>query len=166
MQSVQAFVGIGANLGDRWVTIRRAVDLLAQSPGIVTVECSPVFETEPVGLRDQPWFLNLAAGLETTLSPEALLLRLQQIEQELGRSRTVRWGPRTIDLDLLVQEGETRSGSGLELPHPRMFERAFVIEPLRLLLQTPRFQGDRWAGLREQLAASPPAGKLRSWSPV
>ncbi len=166
MPSVQAFVGLGANLGDRWATIQRAVDLLAQTPGIVAVECSPVFETEPVGLRDQPWFLNLVAGFETTLSPEALLLRLQQIEQELGRTRTVHWGPRTIDLDLLVQEGETRSGSGLVLPHPRMFERAFVVEPLRRLLQTPRFQGDRWAGLRDQLAVSPPAGQIRLWSPV
>lgn len=166
MQPEQAFVGIGANLGDRWATIRQAIDRLAQTPGIVALECSPVFETEPVGLREQPWFLNLVAGLETTLSPEDLLVRLQQIEHELGRKRAVHWGPRTIDLDLLLQGDATRNGPELALPHPRMFERAFVVEPLFLLLQAPRFQGAAWDGLRERLAALPRGGGLRLWSPA
>jgi 2-amino-4-hydroxy-6-hydroxymethyldihydropteridine diphosphokinase len=166
MKAAQAFVGIGANVGDRWATIQRAIDRLKEAPGVALVECSPVFETDPVGLLDQPLFLNLVGGLETTLSPEELLARLQQIEQELGRKRTVRWGPRTIDLDLLLYAGEIRCGPELELPHPRMFERAFVVEPLRLLLHAPRFANAVWGGTREQLEALPRGTGLRPWPPA
>ena len=166
MESVQAFIGLGSNLGDRWGTLQQAVALLARSPGITAVECSPVFESEPVGLREQPLFLNFVAGIETTLSPEALLAGLQEIEQQLGRQRTIRWGPRTVDLDLLLHADEVRAGPGLELPHPRMFERAFVTEPLRLLVRAPRFQNPVWIPLRARLAELPPGAGLRPWSPV
>lgn len=166
MKVAQAFVGLGANLGDRWATIQRAIDRLRQTPGVALVECSPVFETDPVGILDQPLFLNLVAGLETTLTPEELLARLQQIELELGRERTVRWGPRTIDLDLLLYAGEIRRGPELELPHPRMFERVFVMEPLRLLLLAPRFRNDTWAGTRERLMTLPRDPGLRLWPPA
>lgn len=164
--SRQAFIGIGANLGDRWATIGAAIGRLRSTAGIAAVELSPVFESDPVGITDQPLFLNLVAGVETTLDPGALLQRLQLIEGELGRGRVVRWGPRTIDLDLLLYAGETRSTPDLELPHPRMFERAFVTEPLRALLQSPRFQDERWVVVRQQLHGLPPGTGLRPWSPV
>lgn len=165
MESAQAFIGIGANLGDRWGTIQQAIERLRQTPEISLVESSPVFESDPVGVLDQPLFLNLVVGLETTLEPEALLRRLLVIERELGRLRTVRWGPRLIDLDLLLYAGATRSSPELELPHPRMFERAFVVEPLRELMATPCFHREIWAGLRERLATLPPGPGLRPWLP-
>jgi 2-amino-4-hydroxy-6-hydroxymethyldihydropteridine diphosphokinase len=95
-----------------------------------------------------------------------MLGRMMAIEQRLGRQRTMRWGPRTIDLDLLLFAGETRPGPELELPHPRMFERPFVVEPLRELLRSPRFQGPAWAELRARLAALPPGGGIRLWRPA
>ena len=166
MNAAQAFLGVGANLGDRWGTIQRALALLGQTPGISAVECSPVFESDPVGIIDQPLFLNLVCGLETTLPPESLLTRLLAIEDGLGRKRLVRWGPRLIDLDVLLYAGETRSGPELELPHPRIFERTFVTEPLRLLLRSPRYENAAWADTRLRLAALPPATGLRPWLPA
>jgi 2-amino-4-hydroxy-6-hydroxymethyldihydropteridine diphosphokinase len=163
MRPVQAFVGFGANLGDRWATIQRASALLGKLPGIGWVIFSPVFESDPVGVLDQPLFLNLVAGLETTLTPEELLVGLQEIERQLGRKRLLRWGPRTIDLDLLLFAGETRSGPELELPHPRMFDRSFVVEPLRLLLERDPFQNEAWADLRRRLSDLPGDPTLRSW---
>ena len=145
----QALIGAGANLGDRLATLEAAMTQLQAVRGIARVETSPVFETEPVGLTDQPLFLNLAAGVETTLSPEELLLALQSIEQTFGRVRTQRWGPRTLDLDLLAFEGETRVTPLLQLPHPRMLERGFVTVPLRELLErTPFRDQPAWRGLR------------------
>ena len=143
----------GANLGDRAATLRAAVERLSGINGIARVECSALYETEPVGVADQPKFLNLALGLETTLSPEQLLAALQAIEQAFGRVRTVRWGPRTLDLDLLAYEGEERETPALTLPHPRMFERAFVLVPLRELLSRDPFR-DRWPALRERIDAT------------
>lgn len=166
MKTAQAFVGVGANLGDRWGTMRSALDRMRQTAGIDAMELSPVFESDPVGVLAQPLFLNLVAGVETSLTPEQLLQRLLEIEQQFGRQRVVRWGPRTIDLDLLLYADETRRGPQLELPHPRMFERAFVVEPLRALLHAPRFRNETWAGLREQLAALPPGLGLRPWPPA
>lgn len=166
MQPAQAFIGIGANLGDRWGTIDNALGRLRATAGIVAVELSPVCESDPVGVLDQPLFLNLVAGVETTLNPEALLQELLAIELQLGRRRIVRWGPRCIDLDLLLYAGETRQSPALQLPHPRMLERPFVVEPLRALLERPRFQGPAWAGLRGQLAELPVGGGIRPWSPA
>jgi 2-amino-4-hydroxy-6-hydroxymethyldihydropteridine diphosphokinase len=161
----QAILGLGANLGDRWATLQAALGLLRGTPGITRVEISPVYETKPVGVIDQPLFLNLVAGVATSLGPEALLQRMMEIERQLGRQRTVRWGPRTIDLDLLWFAGETRAGPGLELPHPRMFERAFVVEPLRALLHSPCLQGKEWTELRARVAALPRGEGVRAWSP-
>lgn len=162
----QAFVGVGANLGDRWATIRATLEQLRRTSGVLTVELSPVFESEPVGIVDQPQFLNLVVGLETTLTPEMLLRRLLEIERSLGRERLVRWGPRTIDLDLLAYEGETRATPELELPHPRLWERTFVVEPLRALLGSQRFAAPRWPELRAHLPAVPDERGLRRWMPV
>lgn len=121
----RAYVALGANLGDREATIEAAVAAL---PGVVAV--SQLRETDPVGVVDQPQFLNGAAALETELSPRELLDVLLAVERELGRERRERWGPRTIDLDLLLYGGETIDEPGLTVPHPRLHERRFALEPL------------------------------------
>jgi len=134
----QAFVGVGANLGDRPATIRAAIAALRAAPGILDVESSAIYETAPVGITDQPAFLNLVLGLVTTLTPEDLLALLRATERAAGRTRVneIRWGPRTLDLDLLLFENETRSTPDLTLPHPRMWDRPFVTIPLAQLLST------------------------------
>lgn len=147
----QAFIGIGSNLGDRAATLRAAVEHLRRTPGIERVEESPVYETDPVGLTDQPKFLNEVLGVETTLAPEALLQAMQEIEGAFGRVRVVRWGPRTLDLDLLAYEGETRATDALTLPHPRMFERTFVTVPLGDLLAREPFRRPAWDDLRAKI---------------
>lgn len=131
----KAYVGLGANLGDREGTIRRAVELLAATPGIEVVAVSALRETDPVGYADQPRFLNGVVALETELAPRALLERLLAVERELGRVRGEgpRFGPRPIDLDLLVHGGEVVDEPGLVVPHPRLAERRFVLEPLHEL---------------------------------
>jgi 2-amino-4-hydroxy-6-hydroxymethyldihydropteridine diphosphokinase len=121
----RAYVGLGANLGDREATIRAALEAL---PGLVGV--SKLRETDPVGVVDQPPFLNAAAALETELTPRDLLDTLLAVECELGRERRERWGPRTIDLDLLLYGDETIDEPGLTVPHPRLHERRFALEPL------------------------------------
>jgi 2-amino-4-hydroxy-6-hydroxymethyldihydropteridine diphosphokinase len=127
----RAYVGLGANLGDREATIRRAVELLDAEEGVGVVAVSTLRETAPVGIVDQPAFLNGVAVVETQLDPHALLERLLAVERRLGRTREgPRFGPRPIDLDLLVH-GELRVESpGLTVPHPRLHERRFVLEPL------------------------------------
>ena len=121
----RAYVGVGSNLGDRERMIRAALEAL---PDVVAV--SALRETEPVGLLGQPRFLNGAAALETELSPRKLLEVLLAVERELGRERRERWGPRTIDLDLLLYGRETIEEPGLSIPHPRLHERRFALEPL------------------------------------
>ena len=125
-----AFVGLGANLGDREATIGEATRLLGGRDGIRLLAVSTLRETDPVGVVDQPRFLNGAALVETDLGPRELLDVLLAIEQELGRVRNLRWGPRTIDLDLLVYGEAELEEPGLTLPHPRLHERRFALEPL------------------------------------
>jgi 2-amino-4-hydroxy-6-hydroxymethyldihydropteridine diphosphokinase len=122
-------VGIGTNLGDREENIRRALELLSE---LGAVRSSTVRETDPVGFTDQPRFLNAVAELETNLPARELLERLLDIERSLGRDRAneQRWGPRTLDLDLLLYGQETIEEPGLSVPHPRLAERRFVLEPL------------------------------------
>jgi 2-amino-4-hydroxy-6-hydroxymethyldihydropteridine diphosphokinase len=127
----RAYVGLGANLGPKEVTILRAVELLGATDGIDVLELSQLRETDPVGVTDQPMFLNGAVALETILSPWELLDALLRVEQELGRVRDdVRWGPRTIDLDLLVYGDAIVDEPGLRVPHARLHERRFALEPL------------------------------------
>ncbi len=140
----KVFVGIGSNLGDRERQIASALELLAQETGVEVVAVSTLRETEPVGYRQQPRFLNGAVALETQLQPRDLLDRLLGIERRLGRMRGEgpRFGPRTIDLDLLVYGGETIDEPGLQVPHPRLTERRFALEPLAELdpaLEIPDF---------------------------
>ena len=126
----RAYVGLGANLGPREQTVRRAVELLAGGGGVDVLAVSELRETEPVGVTDQPPFLNGAVAVETTLSPRALLDLLLEIERSLGRVRGERWGPRVVDLDLLSFGDEVIDEPGLRVPHPRLHERRFALEPL------------------------------------
>jgi 2-amino-4-hydroxy-6-hydroxymethyldihydropteridine diphosphokinase len=125
-----AFVGIGSNLGEREINLGRALELLSAEDGIEVSAVSEIRETEPVGPVEQGPFLNGAARLETSLAPRELLERLLAVENRLGRVRTERWGPRTIDLDLLLYGNERIDEPGLTVPHPRLHERRFVLEPL------------------------------------
>ncbi|OFW70939.1 MAG: 2-amino-4-hydroxy-6-hydroxymethyldihydropteridine diphosphokinase [Actinobacteria bacterium RBG_16_68_12] len=127
----RAYVGLGANVGPREETLRQAVELLATEDGVEVVGVSTLRETDPVGVVDQPRFLNGAVAVETTLPPRELLDVLLRIERTLGRVRDgTRWGPRTIDLDLLVFADEVVDEPGLRVPHPRLQERGFALEPL------------------------------------
>jgi 2-amino-4-hydroxy-6-hydroxymethyldihydropteridine diphosphokinase len=126
---MRAYIGLGSNLGNRKATIRRALDELAQHTSVVAV--SSFRETEPWGLDEQPLFLNAAAAIETALPPRELLDTLLSIERDLGRVRGgVRYGPRTIDLDLLLYDELELDEPGLTVPHPRLHERRFALEPL------------------------------------
>ena len=121
----RAYIGLGSNLGDREESIRRAAELIGAR------RLSTIRETEPWGIEDQPFFLNAVAEVETDLPPRRLLDRLLEVERTLGRTRDgIRFGPRTIDLDLLLYGEETIDEAGLQVPHPRLHERRFVLEPL------------------------------------
>ena len=127
----RAYVGLGANLGDRERTLREAVDALAAEDGIEVLAVSTLRDTDPVGVGDQPRYLNGAAELETTLTARELLAALLALEQRFGRVRVPgEHGPRTLDLDLLLYGDETIDEPGLAVPHPRIHERRFVLEPL------------------------------------
>jgi 2-amino-4-hydroxy-6-hydroxymethyldihydropteridine diphosphokinase len=132
----RAYVALGANLGDREATIRAAVAAL---PGVVAV--SSLRDTAPVGVVDQPRFLNGVAALETDLSARELLETLLDVERALGRERAERWGPRTIDLDLLLYGEEVIDEPGLTVPHPRLHERRFALEPLAELAPSALIPG-------------------------
>ena len=128
----KAYVGLGSNLGDREATIRAALAELDAAEGLDVIAVSTLVDTAPVGYTDQPRFLNGAAALESRLSPRELLGLLLAVEARFGRDRALHpaWGPRTLDLDLLLY-GEARIHEpGLEIPHPRLHERAFVLGPL------------------------------------
>ena len=125
----RAFIGLGSNLGDRRAHLTAAVEALESRGDVVAV--SPLYETAPVGGPDgQGPYLNLVVGLETTDSPRRLLERCRALEQAAKRERTVRWGPRTLDADLLWVEGQAVDEPDLTVPHPRMWERRFVLAPL------------------------------------
>ena len=128
----RAFVGLGSNLGDREAMLRQAVEALEELPGTEVRRVSTFRDTEPVGIRDQPRFLNGAVELKTELSPRGLLERLLAIERSLGRDRlgVPSGGPRTIDLDLLLYGNTRIDEPRLQIPHPRLHERRFVLEPL------------------------------------
>lgn len=126
----RAYIGLGANQGEPVENLKAALKSLNDNPDITVINVSSVYLTEPVGYADQPWFHNCVAELETGLGPFALLEVLQGIENQLGRVRTIRWGPRTVDLDILLYNGLQLNDEKLVIPHPRMKERAFVMVPL------------------------------------
>jgi 2-amino-4-hydroxy-6-hydroxymethyldihydropteridine diphosphokinase len=155
----EAYVALGANLGERDTSLREALRRLASVPGLELLRISGVYETDPVGYADQPAFLNMAAAVATDLPPAALLRKLLAIEKDMGRVRDIRWGPRTIDLDLLLYEGVSMDTEELTLPHPRMGERAFVLVPLRdIWPQSAAFPWENAVGSAEREAAG-----IRLW---
>jgi 2-amino-4-hydroxy-6-hydroxymethyldihydropteridine diphosphokinase len=126
----RAYVGLGANLGRREETLREAVGILDRAPDVDVVAVSELRETEPVGPIAQPMFLNGVVALDTTLSARELLELLLDVERSLGRIREERWGPRVVDLDLLLYGDDVVDEPGIEVPHPRLHERRFALEPL------------------------------------
>ena len=127
---MKAFIGLGSNLGDREANIRQALQFLEQLPETTIVRGSSLYDTEPVGVSDQPNFLNGVVQIETHLAPRQLLWNLMLIERRLGRVRTRQWGPRVIDLDLLLYGEEVVDEEDLQVPHPLMTKRSFVMVPL------------------------------------
>lgn len=126
---VNVFIGIGSNLGDKEENIRKAIDLIKEKCKILKI--SSIYETEPVGYKNQALFLNCAIEIKTNLKPKELLIFLQSIEKRLGRVRTIKNGPRTIDLDILFYANKIVNENNLIVPHPRMHKRLFVLEPLK-----------------------------------
>lgn len=149
MTAHSAYVGVGSNDGDRAANVERAMAALGRA-GTIGARSSP-YRTAPWGVTDQPWFLNAVVLLRTELNPRALLATLQEIEHELGRVRARKWGPRTIDLDLLLYDDDDIDEPDLRVPHPRLRERAFVLVPLAEI-------DDRFAPLRDALTATELAG--------
>jgi 2-amino-4-hydroxy-6-hydroxymethyldihydropteridine diphosphokinase len=131
MVTSQAFIALGTNRGDRDLNLLRAVAEIGKLPDTKITSLSDFYDTAPVGKTDQADFLNAVVRVETELQPEQLLAGLQRIERDVfKRERTVRWGPRTIDLDILFYDGVTLAGDDLTIPHPRLHERRFVLQPL------------------------------------
>ncbi|MEE9375703.1 MAG: 2-amino-4-hydroxy-6-hydroxymethyldihydropteridine diphosphokinase [Rhizobiaceae bacterium] len=129
-QSIKAWLGLGGNVGDVQSAMGVALRGLEAHKKITITNVSSIYKTEPWGLKNQPWFHNCCAEIEAQLSPLALLEVTQAVEKVGKRERVIRWGPRTIDVDILSIDGVELSGSRLTIPHPRMVERAFVLIPL------------------------------------
>jgi 2-amino-4-hydroxy-6-hydroxymethyldihydropteridine diphosphokinase len=152
---VSVLMGIGSNLGDRGENIRRGLELLGAQADVQVVCVSRLLETDPVGGPPQGRFLNGAAELHTALGPGTLLATLQRVEVAMGRVRSVRNGPRELDLDILLYGDRVVKEGNLEIPHPRMLERAFVMQPLAQIASTRRHPvtgrtlGEHWETLRE-----------------
>jgi 2-amino-4-hydroxy-6-hydroxymethyldihydropteridine diphosphokinase len=127
---MRAYIGLGSNVGEREENLVRAISLLDSSPGIRVLRRASLYETEPVGVEAQPWFFNTVVEVEAELAPGELLRRLKEIEKALGREDRGRWGPREIDLDLLLYGDLVMEEDGLVLPHPELHRRRFVLEPL------------------------------------
>ena len=123
-----AYLSLGSNLGDRAAYLQKCIRLLSKLGDVAKI--SSLYETEPMELREQPWFLNCVVELETHVSARELLSRIQQIEAELGRSREIDKGPRTIDIDILLFDSEVINEGDLQIPHPAMHKRRFVLAPL------------------------------------
>jgi 2-amino-4-hydroxy-6-hydroxymethyldihydropteridine diphosphokinase len=153
----EALVGLGGNLGDVRATLARAIATLCDGEEVRLLARSGDYRTPPWGVEDQPAFVNACIAVETRLSPHALLARAQAIELALGRARVKeqRWGPRSIDIDLLAYDDLTVDEPDLELPHPRLFERAFVLVPLMEIAPDRVIAGRR---VREALARVDAAG--------
>lgn len=148
-----AYIGIGSNLGDKERYIKRALEALDRSPGLRVKRAASLYRTAPLGYTEQDWFLNTVAEVETFLGPHELLYLLLSIEDDLERTRSIRWGPRTVDLDLLLYGGEKIDSGDLTVPHPRMGERAFVMVPLAELAPGLLIPGrGRAAELAEELS--------------
>jgi 2-amino-4-hydroxy-6-hydroxymethyldihydropteridine diphosphokinase len=144
-----AYVALGSNLGDRLAYLQLAVDALAAAPGVHLAGVSRVYETVPVGGPAQNPYLNAVVALDTNLDPHALWHRCQQIETMAARERIERWGPRTLDVDVLLVDDWHIDGPDLTLPHPRMWQRGFVLAPLRDVAPQLVAADRSWIGVRD-----------------
>lgn len=147
----KAYLGIGSNLGDKKENINSAIELLKDNDSITVTKVSSIYETEPVGYLDQDLFLNVVCEIETGLLPYELLDCCNQIEAQLKRVRLIHWGPRTIDVDILLYDDLKLQEERLTIPHPRMKERAFVIIPLMELAPEITIDGEAIASIAEGL---------------
>ena len=145
----RAYIALGSNLGDRLGYLQLGVDALALVPGVIVLAVSRVYETAPVGGPPQDAYLNAVVAIETNLDPHELLHRCQQIEERAARERVERWGPRTLDVDVLVMDGVSIETDDLTIPHPRMWERGFVLAPLRDVAPDLVDADTTWEGVRE-----------------
>ncbi len=135
----ETILGLGSNMGDRQANLARAAEAVSKLDGTTIKRVSHIYETEPVGVPDQGKFLNCVAAVTTGLKPSELLRGLLGIEKDMGRIRTVRWGPRAIDIDILLYEGASMRTGELAIPHPRMWQRAFVLVPLKDIITATCF---------------------------
>jgi dihydroneopterin aldolase/2-amino-4-hydroxy-6-hydroxymethyldihydropteridine diphosphokinase len=162
---VDAIIGLGANLGEALATLRSALADLREEPGIEVVAVSPLARTAPVGYENQPDFFNAVAHIRTTLSPRALLRTLQGIEEKHGRQRSVRWGPRTLDLDLIAYDTLLADEEDLTLPHPSAHERSFVLVPWSLMAPGAFLPGLGGGPVADLAEAAPDKGCIRWLAP-
>ena len=146
---VLAYLALGSNLGDRLAHLRSAVDALAAAGSVRIVALSRVYETAPVGGPPQDAFLNAVVGITTELEPHPLLELAQRLERDAARERAARWGPRTLDVDVLLYDDLELDTTDLTIPHPRMWERGFVLAPLRDVAPDLVDPGATWEGVRE-----------------
>lgn len=156
-----AYLSLGSNQGERLELLRKAVSMLNDVEGVEVAGISSVYETDPVGYVDQPAFLNLAVAVETTLDPRALLAACQGIESALGRTRTVRWGPRTIDIDILLYGNVRLDSEELTIPHPRLCERAFALVPLVEIAPDVEVHEEKASDVAARVSKDPSQGVLR-----
>ncbi|MDR5695039.1 MAG: 2-amino-4-hydroxy-6-hydroxymethyldihydropteridine diphosphokinase [Armatimonadota bacterium] len=157
------YLSLGSNLGDRAKTLEQALDALERSGRVRITKRSSLYETAPVGLANQPWFLNMAVEAETDLDPHSLLALIHEVEAGLGRKREVRWGPRTVDIDILLYGEEAISTETLTIPHPEMHRRAFVLVPL--LEIAPGLHHPQYGPLAEILHTLAPGQEVVRWTP-
>lgn len=150
--SVLTYIALGSNQGDKIANIRQAVQLLSAHPAVQVHRVAPLYASAPVGYTEQDWFVNTVLEATTHLQPQDLLVVTRQIEDRLGRVRTVRWGPRTIDLDILLYGDVHIDTPELQIPHPRMGERAFVMVPLAHLAPRLMVGGQEAAQRARRLA--------------
>ncbi|CAN7602366.1 2-amino-4-hydroxy-6-hydroxymethyldihydropteridine diphosphokinase [Rossellomorea sp. LjRoot5] len=160
-----AYISLGSNMGDRAVYLEKAINILGSHGKIEVTKRSSLYETDPVGFTEQDQFLNMVIEIRTSLSPETLLHQCLQVEIDLGREREFKWGPRIIDLDILLFNQETIETENLYIPHPRMQERAFVLIPL--LEVAPRVEHPSFnAPLAEFLDEIPDKEGVRLWKQI
>jgi 2-amino-4-hydroxy-6-hydroxymethyldihydropteridine diphosphokinase len=163
---VEALLGLGGNLGDVQSTLDQAVAVLCDGEHVRLIARSSDYRTPPWGVTDQPPFVNLALVVDTTLTPRALLDRALRVEAMFGRDRAreQRWGPRALDIDIIAFDGLELNEAGLTLPHPRLFERAFVLAPLAEIAPDRKIKG---IAIKDALARLDAGGveKLPPWQP-
>ncbi|MCK0473654.1 2-amino-4-hydroxy-6-hydroxymethyldihydropteridine diphosphokinase [Halalkalibacter sp. APA_J-10(15)] len=158
-----AYIALGSNIGKRQAHLEKAIDLLSREAMIDVCALSSIYETDPVGYEDQQSFLNMVISIRTSLTSEQLLEITQKIERDCGRTREIKWGPRTIDLDILLYDQENMEMEHLIIPHPRMWERAFVLVPLKEIAPT-LYVADKGQTVEELYNTLPDKEGVKVWS--